>query len=250
MELTDEFEVPLAVGDAWAVLTDLARVARSLPGAQLDEVEGDEHRGRIRVKVGPIGVEYRGAARFVSQDPAAHVAELRAEGRESRGQGNAAATVRSRLLPSGDHQTRVEISTTLEISGRLAQFGRGALADVSRKLLGQFVDNLEADLSSVASTGAAIADSHGSGGLASVPEGGVAPSAPGPSGTAGTAAGLEGPAARIEPAVGAPTEGATSGEAINAVRLLAPVTLKRVVAPLLVIIGTVALWRRIGRHLR
>jgi hypothetical protein len=142
MELTNEFRVALPVDRAWSVLTDVERIAPCLPGAQLQEVEGDEYRGVVKVKVGPITAQYKGAARFLSKDEEAHVAVLRAEGREMRGQGNANATITATLTPDSDG-TAVAINTDLQITGRVAQFGRGVLADVSAKLLDQFVADLE-----------------------------------------------------------------------------------------------------------
>lgn len=142
MELTNDFRVALPVERAWAVLTDVERIAPCLPGAQLQEIEGDEYRGIVKVKVGPITAQYKGKATFVSQDSRSHVAVLRAEGRETRGQGNANATITATLTPDADG-TAVSVVTDLTITGRVAQFGRGVLADVSAKLLDQFVDNLE-----------------------------------------------------------------------------------------------------------
>jgi uncharacterized protein len=145
MELTNEFDVPVAVERAWAVLTDVERIAPCLPGAELREVEGDEYRGVVKVKVGPITASYQGAASFVELDETSHRAVLKAEGRESRGQGNAGATITATMAatPSGTHVTVV---TDLAISGKVAQFGRGVLADVSAKLLEQFVANLESSV--------------------------------------------------------------------------------------------------------
>ncbi len=143
MELTNEFRVGTEVGKAWEVLTDVERIAPCLPGAELREIEGDEYRGVVKVKVGPITAEYKGAARFVELDAEGHKAVLRAEGRETRGQGNASATITAQLEPDGEG-TRVSVLTDLSISGKVAQFGRGVLADVSGKILGQFVENLEA----------------------------------------------------------------------------------------------------------
>ena len=97
MELTNEFRVGVPVERAWEVLTDVERIAPCMPGAQLQEVEGDEYRGIVKVKVGPITAQYKGAARFVEQDEAAARAVLRAEGRETRGQGNANATITAQL---------------------------------------------------------------------------------------------------------------------------------------------------------
>lgn len=146
MDLSHDFDVPLSIDEAWAVLTDLERVAPCMPGAQLDEIEGDEYRGKVRVKVGPVTVEYKGAATFLERVPETHTAVLRAAGRETKGQGNAAATVTATLTSAGEARTHVTVVTALDISGRVAQFGRGALADVSSKILGQFVENLERDL--------------------------------------------------------------------------------------------------------
>jgi carbon monoxide dehydrogenase subunit G len=157
MELTHEFRVGIPVPDAWKVLTDLERIAPLMPGAQLQEVEGDEYRGVIKVKVGPITSQYKGTATFVEQDEAAGRVVLKASGRDTRGQGNANAVITATMQPDGDG-TKVSVVTDLTVTGKVAQFGRGVLADVSAKLLGQFVDSLEADLSasgaSPAATGA------------------------------------------------------------------------------------------------
>jgi uncharacterized protein len=142
MELTNDFRVALPVERAWAVLTDVEQIAPCLPGAQLQEVEGDEYRGIVKVKVGPITAQYKGQATFLSLDADKHVAVLRAEGRETRGQGNANATITATLTPDGEG-TAVAINTDLMVTGRVAQFGRGVLADVSAKLLDQFVADLE-----------------------------------------------------------------------------------------------------------
>jgi carbon monoxide dehydrogenase subunit G len=174
MQLKDEFRVGVTPEAAWALLTDIERIAPCMPGAQLQEVEGDDYRGIVKVKVGPITAQYKGVARFRERDEAARRAVVRAEGRETRGQGNAAATITAQLTPDGDG-TKVEVVTDLTVTGRVAQFGRGVMADVSTKLLGQFVDCLESSL---------LADepSGGSGGAeASGPE---APSGGGAGGSA------------------------------------------------------------------
>jgi uncharacterized protein len=142
VELTNEFEVGVPVDQAWDVLTDLERIAPCLPGAQLQEVDGDDYKGIVKVKVGPITAQYRGVATFQVRDEDDRRVVLAASGRDTRGQGNANATITAQLVAVGD-RTRVNLSTDLTITGKVAQFGRGALADVSEKLLGQFVDNLE-----------------------------------------------------------------------------------------------------------
>ena len=153
MELTNDFRVAIPPATAWSVLTDVERIAPCMPGAQLQEVHGDEYRGVVKVKVGPITAQYKGAATFVERDDANLKAVLRAEGRDTRGQGNASATITATLTPDGDG-TRVSVVTDLHVTGKVAQFGRGVMADVSSKLLGQFVDCLETTVLSGSATDA------------------------------------------------------------------------------------------------
>ena len=141
MELNNDFEVTAPVDEVWAVLTDVERIAPCLPGAQLQEVEGDEFRGVVKVKVGPITAQYKGAASFVERDDAGHRAVLRAEGRDTRGAGNASADITA-ALEATNVGTKVTVITELTVTGKVAQFGRGVMADVSKKLMGQFADNL------------------------------------------------------------------------------------------------------------
>jgi carbon monoxide dehydrogenase subunit G len=142
MQIDNSFRVDVPVDEAWTVLLDLERIAPCLPGALLQEIEGDVYRGVVKVKVGPITAQYKGAATFTSKDDAAHVAVLTAEGRETRGQGNASATITATLVADGDG-TKVTVITDLTVTGKVAQFGRGVMADVSAKLLNQFVQCLE-----------------------------------------------------------------------------------------------------------
>jgi len=156
VELTNEFSVSVPVDEAWSVLTDLERIAPCMPGAELQEIEGDEFRGVVKVKVGPITASYKGVATFQDRDDAAHRAVIKAEGRDTRGQGNASATITATLVPDGDG-THVSVVTDLTVTGKVAQFGRGVLADVSGKLLDQFVNALEADVLSGSAPAAAPA---------------------------------------------------------------------------------------------
>ena len=149
MKLENEFRVDVPVEEAWRVLLDVERIAPGMPGAQLQEVEGDEYRGIVKVKVGPITAQYKGVARITESDDANHRAVIRAEGRDTRGQGNASATATAVLQPDGDG-TRVNIDSDVTITGKVAQFGRGVIADVSAKLLDQFVACLESDVLSSA----------------------------------------------------------------------------------------------------
>jgi hypothetical protein len=142
MDLHHEFTVPVPAADAWRILTNLERLAPCLPGAQLTEVEGEIYRGQVKVKVGPIVAQFKGQASFVTRDDANYIASLKAEGRDTGGKGNAAATITARLESTGSSSAKCTVDTDLNITGKVAQFGRGALADVSDKLLLQFVDNL------------------------------------------------------------------------------------------------------------
>ncbi len=160
MELNNAFEVDRPIGEAWALLTDIERIAPCMPGAQLEEIEGDEFRGSVKVKVGPITAQYKGAANFVEKDEVAHKAVIKGTGRDSRGQGNASALITAQLSDIGGGKTKVEVNTDLQITGKVAQFGRGVIGDVSEKLLNQFVDCLQSKIlaeSTVAAAESAVA---------------------------------------------------------------------------------------------
>jgi uncharacterized protein len=130
MELEHSFAVPIPPDQAWDVLLDVERVAPCMPGAALDSVEGDEIKGRIKVKLGPVSMTYAGTARFTERNRDAEVVTLEASGKETRGAGTAAATVRSELHGEGG-QTKVTVHTSLHVTGKPAQFGRGVMAEVS-----------------------------------------------------------------------------------------------------------------------
>jgi carbon monoxide dehydrogenase subunit G len=206
MQLVHEFTVNTPIDRAWAVLTDVERIAPCMPGAQLTEADGDTYHGLVKVKVGPITAQYKGTASFVEKDEAAHRAVLKASGRDVRGQGNASATVTAVMTEQGDG-TRVAITTDMTVSGRVAQFGRGVMADVTAKLLQQFVGNLEANV--LAPDGKAEAasagDAPGQAGAA------LATDAAGAAG-AGPAAGTAG-AAGAGPAAAAPAAGPSRSSA-------------------------------------
>jgi len=145
MELENEFAVGVPVETAWELLLDLERVAPCIPGAELQQIEGEQFRGVVKVKVGPVTAQYKGVASIQQRDEANHRAVIRFDGRDTRGQGSASGTVTAELEPT-DEGTHVSVHTDLKITGRVAQFGRGVLVDVSRKLLRQFADALEADV--------------------------------------------------------------------------------------------------------
>jgi carbon monoxide dehydrogenase subunit G len=145
VQLENSFTVPVPVDEAWRVLLDIERIAPCMPGAALDSVSGDEFTGRVKVKLGPINLTYQGKAAFVEKDEAAHRAVIDARGKDQRGNGTAAATITAKLAAEGSN-TRVDVLTDLNITGRPAQFGRGVMTDVGNKLLGQFADKLAAQL--------------------------------------------------------------------------------------------------------
>jgi carbon monoxide dehydrogenase subunit G len=145
IELDNSFTVPVPPEQAWDVLLDVERIAPCMPGASVTSVEGDEIEGQVKVKLGPLALTYKGTAKFTDKDQASHTISIDATGKETRGSGTASATVQAILTPgeSAD-QTLVSIHTSLNVTGKPAQFGRSLLPEVSGKLIQQFATNLEA----------------------------------------------------------------------------------------------------------
>ena len=141
-QLVNEFTVNRPIDEAWAVITDVERIAPCLPGAQLQEIEGDIYRGVVKVKLGSIAPQFKGQAQFIEKDDAAHRAVLKAEGRDTGGRGNASAQITAQAESLSPTSTRVVVSTDLSITGKVAQFGRGIIGDVSKKLMATFAGNL------------------------------------------------------------------------------------------------------------
>lgn len=160
MQLENDFTVPVPPDQVWEALLDVERIAPCMPGATLDSSEGETYNGRVKVKVGPITVTYRGQAKIVSRDDENRVAEIEAKGKEARGSGTAEARITARVQPSDDG-TRVSVTTDLNITGRVAQTGRGMLSDVSGKLVNRFADNLADELTQPAASGGAEGDPTG-----------------------------------------------------------------------------------------
>jgi carbon monoxide dehydrogenase subunit G len=230
MELEHSFTVPVPADQAWDVLLDVERVAPGMPGATIDSVEGDEIKGRIKVKLGPVSMTYAGTAQITERDPDAGVVTLRASGKETRGAGTAAATIRSELHDQGG-QTEVTVHTSLNVTGRPAQFGRGMMADVSAKLIGVFATNL-ADM---------LATGNGSAPQPAEAEPAVQATArPGPVPTATTPAGAR------------PTAASAPGDdSLNLLEVAGLPVLKRIAAPagvLLAVLAGVLIWRRRRRR--
>ena len=184
MDLEHSFTIPVPPEQAWQVLLDVERIAPCMPGATVDSVDGDVVTGRIKVKVGPVTMTYAGTARFVERDEQTRTVTLEASGKETRGAGTASATIRSTLQDEGN-QTKVTVHTTMSVTGRPAQFGRGVMAEVGGRIIERFAANLAALLA----------------GGGSPPAGGTASAAS----TAGAASGAEPGAPASGPAAGAPT---------------------------------------------
>jgi uncharacterized protein len=145
IELDNSFTVPVPPEQAWHVLLDVERIAPCMPGASVTSVEGDEVTGQVKVKLGPLSLTYKGTAKFTEKDQASHTIAIEASGKETRGAGTASATVQAGLKPADtEGQTVVSIHTSLNVTGRPAQFGRSLLPEVSGKLIDQFAANLEA----------------------------------------------------------------------------------------------------------
>jgi carbon monoxide dehydrogenase subunit G len=145
MKLEHEFTVPAPIEEAWQVLLDVEKIAPCMPGATLTSVDGDDFTGTVKVKVGPIQVTYKGQAKFVEKHDDEHRIIIEASGKEARGSGTASATVTANLTAQGA-TTRAHVVTDLNVTGRPAQFGRGVMADVGAKLIGQFSDCLAQEL--------------------------------------------------------------------------------------------------------
>jgi uncharacterized protein len=244
MELEHSFTVPVPADQAWDVLLDVERVAPCMPGATLDSVAGDEIKGKIKVKLGPVSMTYAGTARFTERDRDAGVVILSASGKETRGAGTASATVRSELHGEGD-QTEVTVHTSLNVTGRPAQFGRGVMADVSAKLIGIFAKNL-ADMLATGNEAApeqAVSEP-------AVPEQAVQATAHSSPATDTTSAAASTTTTAVPKPRPAPAP-ATGEDSLNLLQVAGLPVLKRIAAPagaLLAVLAGVLIWRRRRRR--
>jgi carbon monoxide dehydrogenase subunit G len=248
MELEHSFTVPVPEDQAWDVLLDVERVAPCMPGATLDSVDGDEIKGKIKVKLGPVSMTYAGTARFTERDRDAGVVTLNASGKETRGAGTASAIVRSELHGEGD-QTAVTVHTSLNVTGRPAQFGRGVMADVSAKLIGIFAKNLADMLATGNGAAPEPAAPEPAVPEQAVPEQAVQAAHSSPATVTTTAPASTTPTAVPQPRpVPAPAPAPATGEdSLNLLQVAGLPVLKRIAAPvgaLLVVLGGVLIWRR------
>jgi carbon monoxide dehydrogenase subunit G len=286
MEMDHSFTVPVPPDQAWDVLLDVERIAPCMPGATVDEVDGDVVNGRIKVKVGPVSLTYKGTAKFTERNSDAHVVVLEASGKETRGAGTASANVRASMVPDASGSgTEVTMHTTMNVTGRPAQFGRGVMVEVGSKLVEQFAQNLSKliaggsdgsgsdDSGSAGAGSGAAADAAPAADASPASSGGsvdgasvVAPGAvngtvnhAAPAAAATTTAPPPAPAAATTTATApapaaatttAPAPAAASDDSINLIKLVGPPILKRAVPALLAAAGVTLLGRLIWRLMR
>lgn len=141
-QIVNEFTVNRPIEEAWPIICDVERIAPCLPGAQLEEVEGEVYRGRVKVKLGAVTTQFKGEAKFVERDDEAHTAKLHGKGRDTGGRGNAEADIYAVAESLSPTSTKCTVTADLHITGKVAQFGRGIMGDVSKKLMDQFASNL------------------------------------------------------------------------------------------------------------
>jgi carbon monoxide dehydrogenase subunit G len=220
MDLNHAFTVEVPVEDAWRILTNVERIAPCLPGAQLQEIEGDVYRGAVKVKVGPIQAQFKGQASFVEFDEVAHKVVLKGEGRDIGGKGNASALITAELTALTATSTSVTVNTDLSVTGKVAQFGRGAMADISDKLLAQFVVNLN-EMIAASDTPAAEA-----------PVAAQAPDAPAAQQSAEQAAPAEPTIRKID---------SPEAEALDLLSISRGVIMKRAL-PVVVVVAAIVIW--------
>jgi uncharacterized protein len=267
IELDHSFTVPVPPDQAWDVLLDVETIAPCMPGATVDEVDGDVVNGRIKVKVGPVSLTYKGTAKFTERNPETRVVVVEAAGKETRGAGTASATVRASLAPEASGSgTEVTMHTTMNVTGRPAQFGRGVMVEVGGKLVEQFAANLAqliaGDTGSAVSAGEAGSGDAGTSATTGTSDAGTSDAGTGVSGAgadgasapsstadARTGNGSGGAAVSTAAAPVAGTSAPAQEDSLNLVKLAGPVVLKRLV-PVVVGAASLALLSRLLWRLR
>lgn len=233
IELDNSFTVPVPPEQAWDVLLDVERIAPCMPGASVTSVEGDEIAGQVKVKLGPLSLSYKGTAKFIEKDPASHTIVIEATGKETRGAGTASATVHASLKPAdAEGQTTVSMHTSLNVTGRPAQFGRSLLPEVSGKLIDQFAANLRALIDSTNRPAEAEPEAAPAQDAAATGDAASAATA------AGTAAATQSTAAPAQPVARLQQE-----DSLNLIKLVGGPVLKRVI-PVAVAAALIAIFQR------
>ena len=239
IELDNSFTVPVPPEQAWDVLLDVERIAPCMPGATVTSVEGDEIAGQVKVKLGPLSLSYKGTAKFIEKDPASHTIAIEATGKETRGAGTASATVHASLKPDdAEGQTTVSIHTSLNVTGRPAQFGRSLLPEVSGKLIDQFAANLRALIDSTNRPAEAEPEAEA--------EAAPAQDEAAATGDAASAATAPGTAAATQATTAAPAQPVAQlqqEDSLNLIKLVGGPVLKRVI-PVVVAAALIAIFQR------
>jgi len=238
MEMDHSFTVPVPPDHAWNVLLDVERIAPCMPGATVEEFDGEVVTGRIKIKVGPVSLTYRGTAKFTERDPDAQVVVVEAAGKETRGSGTASATVRASLEPeSSGAATKVTMHTVMNVTGKPAQFGRGVMVEVGGKLVEKFAENLAQLITGDGAPGADAAAADGAGtGQAAAATAEAAPASAEP----GTAVPVTSTATAPPPQA--------SEDSLNLVSLVGPAILKRVVPVAIGLAALILLVRSLRRR--
>ena len=233
MQIENEFEVAAPPDRVFSFLLDVNRVVGCMPGAELSEVvDPDNFKGRVKIKVGPITVAYNGTARIAERDETARRAVLQADGRETTGPGSARASAVMTVVPAGSG-SMVKLATDFNVAGRIANFGRGVMEDVSRRLVGQMAQCIKSSLESEAAEAAPAPAAAAEPVVATEPgsPGASAGEAPAPAPAAGEAPGQ--PPARPyapPPAAAGPARTAPSAAPVNALSLFFAVIWSRIKA--------------------
>lgn len=253
IELDNSFTVPVPPAQAWDVLLDVERIAPCMPGASVTSVEDDEIAGQVKVKLGPLSLSYKGTAKFTGKDQDNRIISIEASGKETRGAGTASATVQAGLKPGDtDSSTLVSIHTSLNVTGRPAQFGRSLLPEVSGKLIDQFATNLEAlitqdsavpEADAATAPGAEASAAEASAAEATTAEADNAAASTSASVAPATAAPATATATAVKPAPALQQE-----DSLNLIKLVGVPVLKRVL-PIAAGVAVVALLGRRFRHL-
>ena len=228
-QIVNEFTVNRPIEEAWPIICDVERIAPCLPGAQLEEIEGDVYRGRVKVKLGAVTAQFKGEAQFVERDDVNYKAKLKGKGRDTGGRGNAEADILAEAEALSPTSTKCVVTADLHITGKVAQFGRGIMGDVSKKLMDQFASNLNTML-----------DEQGT--EASAPE--PAAEAPAAAATTATAAAAGATATAEEPKV-RKIEG-PAAEPVDLADMAGPAMLKRLGPAIAAVLLLLLILRRRG----
>ncbi len=223
-QIVNEFTVNRPIDEAWPIICDVERIAPCLPGAELEEIEGDVYRGKVKVKLGAVNAQFKGEAQFVERDDAAHHARLKAKGRDTGGRGNAEAEIVADAESLSPTSTKCTVTADLHITGKVAQFGRGIMGDVSKKLMDQFAANLNRML-----------DEQGDPPAAAVAE---------PSPPAAPSAGDGAAATAAEPAPTVRKINGPAAEPVDLAGVAGPAVIKRVLPVVLALLLVVLILRR------